>query len=146
MHGVEPEDDEERAPDQSAAAKDSGAQPKPSLEATGDARPSEAADKNRDQPEDESDEPVRSRDEQAHPDTIVAQFVITPESPLEGRSVRQYRLGEHYRLAVVGLRPVRAGKGFSRKEIADRTIGAGDILLVQGSEEQLLAAQRDGIG
>jgi len=94
----------------------------------------------------EAEEAPKRKDDEAHPDVIVAQLVVTPESPLEGRSVRQERIAERYRLVVVGLRPVTVGRGWARKEIADRHLGAGDILLVQGSEEQLLSAQHDGIG
>ncbi len=105
------------------------------------------ADEKADEKDDETEEDAKkSRNDDAHPDVIVAQFVITPESPIEGRTARQYRLAEHYRLAVVGLQPVRAGHGWARKEITDRVLGAGDILLVQGSEDQLIAAQHDGIG
>jgi di/tricarboxylate transporter len=96
--------------------------------------------------EEEEEESKRPKDDEAHPDVIVAQFVVAPESPIEGRTVRQHRLAERYKLVVVGLRPVRAGRGWARKEIVDRVLGAGDILLVQGSEDQLLAAQNDGIG
>jgi di/tricarboxylate transporter len=72
--------------------------------------------------------------------------VVTPRSPLEGRTVKRERLAERYQLVVVGLRPARAGRGWAREEITDRVLGAGDILLVQGSEQQLRAAQEDGIG
>ncbi len=115
----------------------------------------EAADRKGDQAQEtdaerrareEEAESKRTRHDEAHPDVIVAQFVVAPESPIEGRTVRQHRLAERYKLVVVGLRPVRAGRGWARKEIVDRVLGAGDILLVQGSEDQLLAAQNDGIG
>jgi di/tricarboxylate transporter len=96
--------------------------------------------------EEGEEESKRPKHDEAHPDVIVAQFVVAPESPIEGRTVRQHRLAERYKLVVVGLRPVRAGRGWARKEIVDRVLGAGDILLVQGSEDQLLAAQNDGIG
>jgi di/tricarboxylate transporter len=93
------------------------------------------------------EEPVR--DEEAHPELMVAQFVITPESALVGRTVRQERLAERYKLLVMGLRPVRemnARGQWGYNEIVDRPLDAGDVLLVQGHEEQMLAAQHDGIG
>jgi di/tricarboxylate transporter len=93
------------------------------------------------------EEPVR--DEEVHPELMVAQFVITPESALVGRTVRQERLAERYKLLVMGLRPVRemnARGQWGYNEIVDRPLDAGDVLLVQGHEEQMLAAQHDGIG
>lgn len=93
------------------------------------------------------EEPVR--DDEAHPELMVAQFVITPESALVGRTVRQERLAERYKLLVMGLRPVREMNvrgQWGYNEIVDRPLAAGDVLLVQGHEEQMLAAQHDGIG
>ncbi len=165
LHGVELESEEDKTPDQqtqNTQPEQPFVPPEPS-ERTGHAEtakspassavgggggaPRQGAQNREEHDDTESAEEVRkTRDEEAHPDTIVAQFVITPESPLEGRTVKRQRLAEHYKLVVVGLRPVRTGQGWSRHEIADRVIGAGDILLVQGSEEQLLAAQNDGIG
>ncbi len=88
------------------------------------------------------------RDLEAHPELLVAQFVVTPESSLVGRSVRQERVGDRYELFVMGLRPVRTltqGR-YAYSEIVDRPLQAGDVLLVQGLEERMLAAQHDGIG
>lgn len=132
-------------------------------------------------------------------DAVVAQLVVTPQSPLAGRSARAQRLAERYRLAVVGIRPARpdiiapfAGNAMLRARgafaafgaarapadaatngsaeapgtatgtatgqgtatatatprigIADRTLGTGDVLLVQGRIASLQEAQRDGIG
>ncbi len=97
-------------------------------------------------PEDDGDTKPPAKDDSAVEDRVVAQFVVTPDSPLVGRSVRQERLVEHYRLALVGLRAVRNGAKWSKGEMIDRPLEAGDTLLVQGPEDQLLAAQHDGIG
>ncbi len=89
------------------------------------------------------------RDREAHPELLVAQFVITPESSLIGRSVRQERVGDRYELLVMGLRPANTSRARGRAasgEIVDRPLQAGDVLLVQGREERMLAAQHDGIG
>ena len=94
-----------------------------------------------------SDEPkAPEKSDEPPPERVVAQFVVTPESPLVGRSVRQERLVERYRLALVGLRPVRATAKSPKGEMNDRPLEAGDTLLVQGPENQLLQAQHDGIG
>ena len=79
---------------------------------------------------------------------VVAQMVVTPQSPLVGRSVRQLRLADRYRLAVVGLRSGRAAPSasWSRQEVADRPLSAGDVLLMQGPLAEMQEAQRDGFG
>jgi di/tricarboxylate transporter len=108
-------------------------------------------------------------------DAVVAQLVVTPQSPLLGRTVRGVRLADRYRLAAVGLRPARprratplASKAFrrahgalaalraraatatspqtTRLDLADRRLATGDVLLVQGRVDDLVEAQRDGIG
>lgn len=81
------------------------------------------------------------------PAAVVAQMVVTPQSPLVGRSVRQLRLADRYQLAVVGLRPGRApSAAWSRQDVADRTLAAGDVLLMQGPMAEMQEAQRDGFG
>ncbi len=99
---------------------------------------------------DDDDSPdAAPRDREAHPELLVAQFVITPESSLIGRSVRQERVGDRYELLVMGLRPANTSRARGRAasgEIVDRPLQAGDVLLVQGREERMLAAQHDGIG
>jgi len=104
---------------------------KPAVAAKGDK--SEASSKS-----DDDDKPVA--------DAVVAQLIVTPDSPLVGRSIRALRLADTYRLVMVGLRPARDARAWIRSEIADRQIGAGDVLLVQGLPEQVQAAQHDGIG
>ncbi len=89
------------------------------------------------------------KDREAHPELLVAQFVITPESSFVGRSVRQERVGDRYGLLVMGLKPasaLRTQGRYAYSEIVDRPLQAGDVLLVQGREERMLAAQHDGIG
>jgi di/tricarboxylate transporter len=79
---------------------------------------------------------------------VVAQMVVTPQSPLVGRSVRQLRLADRYQLAVVGLRSGRAAPSaaWTRQEVADRLLAAGDVLLMQGPLAEMQEAQRDGFG
>jgi di/tricarboxylate transporter len=80
------------------------------------------------------------------PSAVVAQLIVTPDSPLVGRSIRRERLAERYAMIVVGLRPRRQHDGWQRQELADRSIAAGDILLVQGETDAIRTAQRDGVG
>ena len=87
----------------------------------------------------ESDEPTPAT-------AVVAQMIVSPTSPLVGRSVRQEHLAQRYDVVVVGLRPNQAQRGWQREHLADRRIGAGDILLLQGEPDDIQSAQRDGIG
>lgn len=80
------------------------------------------------------------------PVALVAQLVVGGGSPLVGRSVRELRVAERFELVVVGLRPRRQVEGWQRQGLADRRLAAGDVLLVQGSEEALALAQREGLG
>lgn len=78
---------------------------------------------------------------------IVAQLIITPRSSLVGRSVKQERFAERYNVVLVGLRPRQTASDWQRDDnLADRSIGTGDILLLQGTIESIQQAQRDGIG
>ncbi|MBI1394515.1 MAG: SLC13 family permease [Betaproteobacteria bacterium] len=99
----------------------------------------------------ESEKESGDADDRARPDAtsahaIVAQIIVTPESPLVGRSVREVRLADRHRLAVVGMHPVRERFWASRDRIVDRRLVEGDILLVQGDEQTIRTAQRDGLG
>jgi di/tricarboxylate transporter len=82
----------------------------------------------------------------APPTAVVAQLIVMPGSPLVGRSLREERIGSRYDIVVVGMRSQRERAGWQRDRLADRRIGAGDILLVQGHEEPIRLAQREGIG
>ena len=129
--------------DDTAAGEDAGdPTPPPAQPRDGDSDASESSDA-----EDSTQAPPTDRE--AHPELLVAQFVVTPESSLVGRSVRQERVGDRHELLVMGLRPVRelrTGRRYAYSEIVDRPLQPGDVLLVQGREERMLAAQHDGLG
>lgn len=78
--------------------------------------------------------------------TIVAQLIVTPQSPLVRRTVRQLYLSERYGVNIVGLRPRSGGPRWQREKPTERIIDAGDILLMQGAEKSMQQAQHDGIG
>ncbi len=112
--------------------------------------PAKSADPSAD-PVDDADESAEEvaddeDDEKRLPSAVVAQLVVMPESPLVGRSIRRERVTERYGVFLVGLRPRAGQMGWQRQNLADRSISAGDILLVQGETEAIRAAQRDGIG
>ncbi len=88
----------------------------------------------------------KGSDEEAVPTAVVAQLIVTPQSPLVGRSVRSERIAERYSAKVVGLRPRVEHDAWRREGLADRSLVAGDILLVQGEPDAIRAAQREGIG
>ncbi|MFZ2648599.1 MAG: SLC13 family permease [Burkholderiaceae bacterium] len=80
------------------------------------------------------------------PSAVVAQLIVTPDSPLVGRSIRKERIAERYDVIVVGLRLHQRQEGWLRQDLADRNLAAGDILLVQGEAAAMREAHRDGIG
>lgn len=82
----------------------------------------------------------------AHVESVAAQLVVTPESPLVGRTVRSERLAAKYQLIVIGLRKAGGGAKMQRTGLADLRVDAGDVLLMQGPAAALQTVQRDGIG
>ncbi len=76
---------------------------------------------------------------------VAAQLVVTPESPLVGRTARGQRLADSYGLILIGLRKA-GGEPSTREELPDQRLAAGDVLLLQGPAEALQALQRDGLG
>ncbi len=80
------------------------------------------------------------------PSAEVAQLVVVNESPLVRRTIRQERLAERYGVIVVGLRPRTKLGGWERQSLADRIVRGGDILLLQGKNDDIARIQRDGLG
>jgi di/tricarboxylate transporter len=93
-----------------------------------------------------ADDGAEAKAKQPPASAVVAQLIITPESPLVGRTIRQERFADHYNTIVVGLRPHRQFDGWQREGLASRVIGAGDILLLQGKSEDIKRVQRQGHG
>jgi uncharacterized protein with PhoU and TrkA domain len=88
-----------------------------------------------------------STDEPSAPlPAVVAQMIVTPQSPLVGRTVRQERIAERYGVAVVGVRARVGAQLWQRDRPSERTLAAGDILLMQGAQAAVREAQHDGIG
>lgn len=77
---------------------------------------------------------------------IVAQMIVTAGSPLQGRSIREERLADRFGFVVVGTRTQAPRAAFGRAGLADRGIGTGDVLLVEGDAESMRRAQREGLG
>jgi di/tricarboxylate transporter len=87
-----------------------------------------------------------ARQGEAIPSAVVAQLVVVNESPLVRRTVRQERLAERFGVVVMGLRPRSKSNGWDRQSLTDRIVRGGDILLLQGKQEDIARVQRDGYG
>ncbi|MEO7246570.1 MAG: SLC13 family permease [Rubrivivax sp.] len=92
----------------------------------------------------DEEEQAKAGDAENH--AVAAQLVVTPDSPLVGRTVRSERLADKYQLIVIGLRKAREGAAVHRSDLADLRVDAGDVLLMQGPANALQTVQRDGIG
>jgi di/tricarboxylate transporter len=94
-------------------------------------------------------------DEERPPDAehavVAAQLVVTPESPLVGRTARGQRFADTYGLILIGLRKAAGTTAApaptpTREQLPDQRLSAGDVLLLQGPVDALQALQRDGLG
>ena len=65
----------------------------------------------------------------------LAEVVVTEGSILHGSTLRATRFGELYDVAIVGLH--RRVRGALPQDIAETRLRAGDLLLVQGTEEAI---------
>lgn len=75
--------------------------------------------------------------EEADADMHLAEIVIGNESQLAGRTLKQARFAEGHDLVVVGLSRGTEGLLHGTRDIADTPLSAGDVLLVQGTEENI---------
>lgn len=72
-------------------------------------------------------------------DVHIVETVVTPQSTLVGRTLRETRFHQQTGLTVLGI--YRRGKLLGR-QIATIRLMVGDLLLVQGEKERLTALQR----
>jgi di/tricarboxylate transporter len=72
-------------------------------------------------------------------DTVMAEAVLPPRSPLQGRTLKEVRFGDRFGLQVLAIwrgdHPIRSG-------IADLPLALGDALLVQGPPNMVTRARR----
>ena len=80
-------------------------------------------------------------------DLVAAQLVVTPQSPLVGRTVRGERLQEKYQLTLIGLRQARDADEAppAMERLADLRVEPGDVLLLQGHADAVRMLQSDGV-
>ncbi len=70
----------------------------------------------------------------------LAEVVLLPRSPFIGRSPKGLRMRERFRIQVLAI---NRRTGVIRSQIADTRLQMGDVLLVQGSHEQIAALQAE---
>src|SRR5688572_19919171 len=72
----------------------------------------------------------------------LVEVILMPKSPLIGRTLKGYRFRERYGLQVLGLN--RHGENIRRK-LSQAPLRMGDVLLLQGSPENITALQDQNI-
>jgi di/tricarboxylate transporter len=89
------------------------------------------------------DIPVDAEHPLTAPDQQTAELVLTPASPLLDRTLAQANFDWHYQLIPLAVhRPGKAGALSADTPLRDVRLGVGDVLLVQGPEEQIEALKR----
>jgi len=80
----------------------------------------------------------------AEEDQQIAEIVVTDGSVLENTTLRATRFKDNYQLAVLALH--RAGREIKSlpKGILNTRLYSGDVILVQGGRDQILAIRREG--
>jgi di/tricarboxylate transporter len=83
----------------------------------------------------------------AHPltakDQQTAEIVLTPASPLRGRTLQQANFRWHYQLIPLAIhRPGEPAALGEKTPLRDVALGVGDVLLVQGPAEEIAALKR----
>lgn len=70
----------------------------------------------------------------------LAEVVLLPRSPFLGRTPKSLEMRERYHIQVLAI---NRRTGFIRSKIADTRMQLGDVLLVQGTPEQIAALQNE---
>jgi di/tricarboxylate transporter len=85
----------------------------------------------------DAEHPLTAADQQT------AELVLTPASPMRGRTLEQANIEWRYQLIPLALhRPGEIAIGRHSKQLRDVQLGVGDVLLVQGPAEQVQALKR----
>jgi di/tricarboxylate transporter len=75
-------------------------------------------------------------------DVRLVETIILPKSPLIGRTLKGYRFRERFGLQVLGIN--RHGENV-RKKLSQTPLRMGDVLLLQGSPENISAVQEENV-
>lgn len=86
---------------------------------------------------DDLEHPVDEENPLTAKDERLAEVVVTEESILNGRTLRDVRFSDLHDVVIVGLRRRQGQAALSYADIAAVPLRAGDILLVQGSDEAI---------
>jgi di/tricarboxylate transporter len=70
----------------------------------------------------------------------LAEVVLLPRSPFIGRTPKSLKMRERYQIQVLAI---NRRKGIVRSKIADTRLNLGDVLLVQGRQNQIAALQTE---
>jgi di/tricarboxylate transporter len=73
----------------------------------------------------------------------IAEIILVEGSPLINRTLNQYNFAARSQLITLALHKASSRKQAWREDIGDIRLQIGDILLVQGSREQLAAVKRE---
>jgi di/tricarboxylate transporter len=84
------------------------------------------------------EKPVGAEDQQ------LAELVITPHSPLVGRSLHDSDFDERYQLIPLALHRVEKGMDMQLQNIESTPLRLGDVLLIQGPVERIAALRQTG--
>ncbi len=95
-------------------------------------------------PEDSEDEPLDMEHPLKAEDQQMAEVVVVEGSPLDGTTLSRMRFADRYKLITLALQ--RAGRKWHDygEEVGNILLQAGDLLLVQGSREQIMSLKRSG--
>ena len=86
----------------------------------------------------DEEHPLQSGDQQ------IAEIVVTQGSPLENSTLSRVRFAESFQLVTLALHRAGGRIRTLRENVGDARLHVGDILLVQGSLEQVAAVKRGG--
>ncbi len=76
-------------------------------------------------------------------DQQITEIVVTPASPIRGRTLEQANLEWRYHVIPLAVhRPGELAIDSASKELRDVQLGVGDVLLVQGAAEHIQAVKR----
>jgi di/tricarboxylate transporter len=82
----------------------------------------------------DAEHPLTAKDQQ------IAELVLTPASPMRGRTLQQANIEWKYQLIPLAVhRPGELAIGSQSKQLRDVELGVGDVLLVQGPATQIQA-------
>ncbi|MGN0233186.1 MAG: SLC13 family permease [Bacteroidaceae bacterium] len=73
-------------------------------------------------------------------DLGLTELIVTPESMLKDKKVREAKLRERFKINVLGI---RNGENYKTENLADVRLGTGDVLLVQGRWEDIMQLNDD---